>query len=196
MMVPGDGAALVVAGPCCEVDSDRGALLVLEVDISRGLPRLRTETPSPSPLTPPLPRVTDAPSPRCSSGRYTSARRSLGRCHSPSLLLPLLPFFILLAPLPFPLHPLPRPPSLRLPRRIQHAFPTLLRGTGNGRTSLFSYHFVGGLPPSLGSAPESLRDARLVIRTSGLLFRHPNGVSVFAKIRSLSAETHKVGASP
>lgn len=54
-MVPGDGAALVVAGPCCEVDSDRGALLVLEVDISRGLPRLRTETPSPSPLTPPPP---------------------------------------------------------------------------------------------------------------------------------------------
>lgn len=122
--------------------------------LPRGLPRLRTVSPSLG-LPPPLPYYPFPPSygrlphlsPRCSSGRYTSARRSLGRCHSPSL-LPLLPFFILLTP--------PPPASFpQAPRRIQHAFPTLLRGPGNRcALSFLSYHFASSLSPSLGSAPE------------------------------------------
>lgn len=38
IMVPSDDAALAVAGPSCELDSDRGSLLVLEVDITRPPP--------------------------------------------------------------------------------------------------------------------------------------------------------------
>lgn len=93
--------------------------------------------------------------------------------------------------------PPPRPPSLRLHVGSNTLFPHFYVAQGIGAHFPFFLiisQAVSLLPLAL--PPSSPQAARLVIRTSGLLFRHPNGVSVFAKIRSLSAETHKVGASP